>query len=528
MEFHRIRLLLGVMLAFAFPNSGMAQLALNVNALGSVRVSNNIPYNITLVNTSQGQVFSGVVVSSTYSPSLDFVSATPQDGNVTFTRENNTARFVVQQLVSNQVLNLTLRPNVITGVTNLFTATIGQFTVRTNVSTTVTEAPGTADVMVTITPPPQPIIVNDWVTFGVHLVNRGGGTVSGIILTNTFTNGPVQLKGFSSAGIAIVAQNPTRLIYNVGSLIAGQTTNFQIRVQPTVATNLVLTSRFRSSGNADTNAANNVAARSVAVQLPGSQLSASIESAQIFNPQNALMEQVIRVFNNGSNAVPSARLVLSNISYAVINALGTNNGNPFVVHPATIQPTQGVDLLLEYFIPSREPGPKPQLSAYSIGDFDAAASTVGTNIAITNIAWRMPFGVMQESNLVLQFPARRGAVYEIQYATNTTFSGGLRALPALVSQANRVQWIDYGPPKTTQRPILGPTVIQTNVVTTNSVVTTNDMVVTNITYVTNDMMITTNTDISTITVVSTNDVPETNQISLTNLNMRFYRAIELR
>ena len=140
----------------------------------------------------------------------------------------------------------------------------------------------------------------------------------------------------------------------------------------------------------------------------------------------------------------------------------------------------------------------------------------------------MPFGVMQESNLVLQFPARRGSVYEIQYASNMTFSGALRALPPLVSQASRVQWIDYGPPKTTQRPILGPTVIITNVVTTNSIVSTNDEPVTNICFVTNDMVITTNFCITTnFAVIRTNDFVGTNQISLTNLNMRFYRAIEL-
>ena len=178
MEFHPIRLLLGVMLAFAFPNIGLAQLTLNVNAPASVRVSNNIPYAITVASPGQG--FTTVQVSSTYSPSLEFVSAT-QNENVSSTPGNNSVSFLIQQLLpgSNVVLNLTLRPRLVTTVTNLFSASIGQFVVRTNVSTVVTEIPGTADVAVSITPPPQPIFLNDWVTFGVTLVNRGGGTVSG-------------------------------------------------------------------------------------------------------------------------------------------------------------------------------------------------------------------------------------------------------------------------------------------------------------------------------------------------------------
>ena len=98
MEFHPLRILLGVMLAFAFPGVGVAQLTLNVTTpAASVTVGTTIPYTITV--SGQGQVFSGVQVTSTYSPSLDFVSASPQDGNVTFSRQDNTARFVIQQLV---------------------------------------------------------------------------------------------------------------------------------------------------------------------------------------------------------------------------------------------------------------------------------------------------------------------------------------------------------------------------------------------------------------------------------------------
>jgi hypothetical protein len=457
------------------------------------------------------------------------VSAT-QNGNVTFTRENNTVRFVIQQLIpgSNQVLNLTLQPRVVTTVTNRFVANVGQFFVTNNTSTIVTEVPGTADVAVSITPPPQPIIVNDWVTFGVHLVNRGGGTVSGIVLTNTFTNGPVLIKGYRPSTGGSVAQNPRRVIFNVGSLVAGQTTNYQITIQPTAATNIVLRSNFRSSGNADTNAANNSATATINVRQPGTNIfETRIASPQQFNPQNAYMEQRITVRNEGTNEAPSARVMFSNITYRVANAVGTNNGLPFVVHPATIQPTQSVEMLIEYFIPSREPRPDPDLIAYSIGDVTPTASVNGSGVLITNIVWRQPFGAMIESNLVLTFPSTNREVYEVQYSSTPEFSSALRALPSIIAQANHIMWVDYGPPKTVSRPRLAPTIIMTNVVTTNSIVSTNDVVVTNVVFFTNDMVITTNTFISTNAVVSTNDVVGTNQISITNLNMRFYRAIQL-
>jgi hypothetical protein len=148
-------------------------------------------------------------------------------------------------------------------------------------------------------------------------------------------------------------------------------------------------------------------------------------------------------------------------------------------------------------------------------------------VEITNIAWRQPFGAMTESNLVIEFPSVTRASYEVQYSSSPQFTNALRALPLLIAQANHVMWVDYGPPKTVSRPRLGPTVINTNVVTTNSIVSTNDVVITSFVFVTNDMVITTNTFVSTNSVISTNDVVGTNQISITNLNMRFYRAIQL-
>jgi hypothetical protein len=327
-----------------------------------------------------------------------------------------------------------------------------------------------------------------------------------------------------------VAQNPPRVIFNVGSLAAGLATNYQITVQPTAGTNVVLRSNFRSAGNADGNDANNIDIETINVQRPGTDLFevGIVSTPQQFNPQNAYMEQRIGVTNVGTNIALSARVMFSNITYRVANALGTNNGRPFVVHPATIQPGEDVQMLIEYFIPNRQPRPDPELIAYSIGDVTPTASRNGNGVEITDIQWRQPFGAMTESNLVLQFQAVPNAAYEMQYSSNPNFTNALRALPLLIAPANRVMWIDYGPPKTVSRPTLEPTVIMTNVVTTNSIVSTNDQPVTNICFVTNETVITTNFCITTnFGVIRTNDFLSTNQIPITIQNMRFYRAVQL-
>jgi hypothetical protein len=98
----------------------------------------------------------------------------------------------------------------------------------------------------------------------------------------------------------------------------------------------------------------------------------------------------------------------------------------------------------------------------------------------------------------------------VQYSSGPEFTNALRALPSIIAQANRVLWVDYGPPKTVSRPTLGPAIV-TNIAT-NSIPMTNEVLITNGT-------ISTNFVITNIVTVVTNYI--------TNLNMRFYRAIQL-
>jgi hypothetical protein len=492
MEFHPIRLLFGVMLAFSFPHAALSQLELRVTAPSSVSVSNELPYSITVTN--RGTPIGLVSVSSSFSRSLQFVRAT-SNANVTPTISEGRVDFLIQSVVTNFTFNLTLRPTLIgTGtVTNLFTVSVGSVLDSTNVSTTVTEVPGNADVAVVITPLSNPpIFVNDWMALNVGLFNRGGGTVSGIFLTNKLTNAIV--RDYRPSGGGTISQNESRLVLNVGSLAAGQTTNYHLTVQPTRTTNVSLTSNFRSSGNADTNPANNTATAILTVQQPSTtnQLKAEIDSRQEFNPQNALMEQRIIVSNEGPNVARNARVIISNATFRVVNAVGTNNAHPFVLHAAPLQPGETVELLLEYFIPNREPRPDPKLIAYSTSEVAPAARANGTFTNIALAVWREPFGSMTETNLVLYFRSQPGATYELQYSSHIEFTNALRALPVIVAQASSTVFIDYGPPKTISRPR-------------------------------REITIATNTE---PVFDGTNIVAFTN-IYVTNLNMRFYRAMKL-
>src|SRR5688500_9126892 len=180
MQFHPIRLLLGVMLALSFPHAALSQLSLRVTAPASVTVSNNFSYSINVTNSGTG--IGQVSVSSSFPRSLQFMGATSNE-NVAVTVSEGSVNFVIQQVFpsTNVPLTLTLRPTQLGSVTNRFVLSLGNVLDSTNVATAVTVTPGNADVALIITPPPSepPIFLNDWATLRVGLFNRGGGTVSG-------------------------------------------------------------------------------------------------------------------------------------------------------------------------------------------------------------------------------------------------------------------------------------------------------------------------------------------------------------
>ena len=71
------------------------------------------------------------------------------------------------------------------------------------------------------------------------------------------------------------------------------------------------------------------------------------------------------------------------------------------------------------------------------------SGTNGVLATITNLAG---------GSKMIEFPATPGKTYTIVYASDLSFSDGRTAQPSIVAPANRVQWIDSGPPKTVSHP----------------------------------------------------------------------------
>jgi uncharacterized repeat protein (TIGR01451 family) len=493
MSSRSVKLLFAAVLVVVCPHIVLAQaFDVNVSAPASVTVGNTITYNITAENSSD-ILLSTVQVTSAFPGSLQFVSANPTNRGP-FSVSGGSVNFVINQFNPNETIQftLTLRATQAGTVTNAVTVSGGQIPPVTDTAVTTVAAPqARSDLSISITRPSGTIFVDDWVAYAINVSNQGD-PVSGVFVTNVIPSGAF-LQGHSpSNGVSF---SDPRLIFNLGTLTSQQSTQLQVTIQPTTAGVLSLVAHV--GGSADTNASNNTATNSLSVTNPVTgQLAATAISDQFFNFQNALIEQLIQVQNTSMTNIPSTRVILTNFPYRVVNAVGTNDGNPFVVHGGQLTNGQTVELLLEYAIPDRTPKDDPGLTAHAIPAVDLTPPSGGTNIAITNIHFLPPNAFAMNTNRVLlEFAATRGARYQIVYSGDMSFSPAFKAIPPIVAQANRAQWIDYGPPKTLTRP-LTPSITSTTMVVTN--------------------------------MMGTNEpVISTNTVSTTNTSMRFYRAIQL-
>jgi uncharacterized repeat protein (TIGR01451 family) len=405
-------------------------------------VSNSVTYAYHLTNL-WGVPLTNVVVRSTLPASAQFLSATASTGATT--NNAGVVTFRVDALADggSALFSVTARPTATGIFTNLVTVTAPNTTGLTNSVVTRVFA-AQADLEMTLATLPPDVLVDDWVTCTLAVTNRGPDAASNVVLNASL---PAQ-----AALISVVPTNQAytltngNLTFGLGTLVPGALTRLQLTLQPTNAGSLTLSGRVSAANLLDTNAANNsvTSALDVGSPLPG-QLLANVVSPQHYNPQTGLMEQTIRLSNLGTQDVASARVIVSGLDGAVFNSVGTNSGNPFVICSGTLGAGQSIDLLLEYFVPKRRPVPDPTLAAIVVPTphLTAPASSPPN---ITRVLPLAPGGFL------IEFESVPGQSYTVLYSPEPAFTNALTAQPPIVAPADRVQWIDAGPPKTVSRP----------------------------------------------------------------------------
>jgi uncharacterized repeat protein (TIGR01451 family) len=416
----------------------------------SLAIDTPLTYTITVTNLSFAAP-TIVGITNTFPSSLQFVSVSnysifgwsvySNSTSVIFLFSDLTIGIPVQ-------VSLTVLPTAADSITNWITLG-APFAAITNVLSTnlvnqVTNVPNQANLAVSVTGPGGDVIVGDYITFKVAVTNFGPSSAPGVTVSNSLSDG-VKFISISSS-TSLPSPGSSNVVLGLGTLKSGAVTNVILRLEPTNAAPFTFTAVVSGTDTTDPHIANNAATNSI---LVGSYLSTNLvavtNSGQQLNRQVTLMEQTILLTNTGTTNVASARIVVSGLTNILYNAIGTNDGNPFVVYATTLETNQSVNLLLQY-APNRTSFTftNGQLSAYEIPAYDLTPpANPGTFISLwpTNIT-------LASGNVMIQFRSLTNRDYRIVYCSNINFSNALLALPTVHSKANWVQWIDYGPPET--------------------------------------------------------------------------------
>lgn len=426
---------------------------------------NQITYTVNVTNLT-GLTVVSTYVTNLFSGSATLISATNSLGTSPFanpiTTVGGAVLFRLDDLTNNAsaVLTAVVTPSGAGGFTNTVTGyaltTFGTNATSQPTNVVVQVYSGRSDLAVGVALPAASVLVNDLAEVQLTVANAGPNAASGVVLSNTIPSGLVPV-GISPASLSGLLTNGN-LVVNFGSIASGSSTQIFLFIQPTNSGSFPITASVSATTVLDTNLLNNVVTNTISV---GTNLVSSLVvtniATQYFNGQTALMNQWLRVENFGTNDAPAFRLFVSGLngSNRLSVAVGTNSGQPFVLHNATVATNQGVDLLMEYFSPTRTNIPGLGFTAVAVPRVDLSPATnlatVSSDTVFVLTGKRLGSGAF-----MLEFPSLTNRAYTVVYSDDASFSNAVMSQPSVVSSANKKQWIDSGPPRTLSHPTNTP------------------------------------------------------------------------
>jgi len=165
-----------------------------------------------------------------------------------------------------------------------------------------------------------------------------------------------------------------------------------------------------------------------------------------------LFEQTIRAGHPGfTNILPAVVILVRGLpsDVTVYNANATNrqSGEAAVTYPLPIGPGQFVDFVVEYYRASRQPFTQPTFSAR--GGVPRPGRSGASAQRILPVDRNV---LLQSGRFLIEFTATPGNRYVVQYNSNPGTNAWRTAGAPITAPANRVQWLDDGPPKTDSPP----------------------------------------------------------------------------
>jgi uncharacterized repeat protein (TIGR01451 family) len=294
-----------------------------------------------------------------------------------------------------------------------------------------------------MTATPNPVNVGDPLTYSLTITNNSVTVASLVVVSNLLPPDVNLVSVLPSQGTATT--NAGTITVSLGNVANNNAATVAIVVVPQVSgylTNQATVTSLETDSQPTNNTASVVTS---AVVVQNTNLVLTILSSITLNRQTGLFEQGIRVSNFGNSVPSSVRVLISGLAAnaKVFNASGTTNGTPFVQSNAPLPTGASVDFLLEYYVPTRI-APTNLTFTAEAGLPITPPPTNGTVLSIDRAL------SLSDGGMLIEFTAIPGRIYAIQYSSDTLT--WRTAVPVLTAPANRVQWIDSGPPKTESKP----------------------------------------------------------------------------
>jgi uncharacterized repeat protein (TIGR01451 family) len=433
-----------------------AQAALDLRVTTSpsnVSVGQSITYTITLSNTSPTQVQS-VQVISTFPANTTIVGAantyTPNGvatntGQVVFTLSSLPAGVLAQMSVQ-------LRPaSSLRGdfANNVSAQALGIATVSTNVVVSV--GLPRVDMAVGIEGFPTNVLIGDAFDYTVTVTNFGPSVASGVSVQSPLPTG-MSFVGVTPAVPSTFNSTTRILTLNLGTLTNDFAQDVIVRLQANSAGTPSVMTSVVAADNLETAPGNDAVTNKLTVlEFVTDHVAVVSVTPQKLNFQNGLMEQLVTVTNLTTTNLTSVRLVVTNLASPnrLNNVSGTNNGNPYLMLPGTLGPSNTMNVLVQFVAPSRTPITAnfiavegPQLTFLSVPR--------GTVVPITRVAhlrtaYDPAFPKRGYSSLYIEFASTAGKTYSLVYTTTADGSNWVAAQPPIVANSTHGRFIDGGP-----------------------------------------------------------------------------------
>lgn len=454
-----------------------------VDAPTNVFVGSPISYSVTVSNTTLGDFGPGTV-SSEFPTNLAAILS-PTNG-VAVSMTNGTARiaFPFTTILGRDTFEISLQlQSLATGVlTNVFMVqalnTNSTLPSSTNFITTIAPKP-VVDLGIAVLGPTD-AFPGDIIEYRLVATNSGPEAAGAVVVTNPLPP-TVQLLGFNPDDQLLLTTNPVsqtvEVIFDVGPLATNSATTATVSVVATKAspTNPI-TAWISAPGAHDTDTNNNFSMLALRIDNPDAGLLEITPGPQALVRQTGFIEQRVSIRNTSSNSIASFRLLVEDLpgnADRLVNAVGTNwtlpydgvHGTPYVIHGAELPPGDVVALILEYNDPTRQTNVfNTNFLAYPTAPSDGSPrpdlQPVPSEFLQTNGGLRflaMPYDESahpRPERWLLEWPVEAGAVYQVVYyeADHPTQPRGSLPLVVPPPGANRVQWFDYGPPRTSVAP----------------------------------------------------------------------------